>query len=233
MNSIEHCGRVHVSVIIPVLNEAAQIADAIARTRAVGDCEIIVVDGGSIDGTLAAAGAADRVLTSPRGRARQQNAGAAAATGDVLLFLHADCRLPADAFDAVAQALQDPLCVGGCFRQSIDAGGAGYRLLEFGNAARVRLLGWAYGDQGIFVQRNAFEALGGFPDLPLMEDLYFMKRLKRRGRVALLPLRLQVSARRWQKQGIVGRTLRNWRLLLRAHCGAPLEKLAAEYKDVR
>jgi rSAM/selenodomain-associated transferase 2 len=224
---------VRVSVIIPVLNEAEQIADVIARTKEIGDCEIVVVDGGSTDGTLGAASAADQVLSAPRGRALQQNAGAAAATGDVLLFLHADCRLPHGAFHAISVALQDPRCVGGCFRQSIEASGIGYRLLESGNAWRVKLLGWAYGDQGIFVRREVFASLGGFPELPLMEDLYFMKQLKRRGRLSLLLGRLQVSARRWRKHGIIGQTLRNWRLILRAHCGVPLEKLAAEYADVR
>jgi hypothetical protein len=123
--------------------------------------------------------------------------------------------------------------VGGCFRQTIDSAGVGYRLLEIGNALRVRLLGWAYGDQGIFVRRDVFHSLGGFPDLPLMEDLYFMKRLKRTGRLSLLCLRLQVSARRWRKHGIIRQTLGNWCLILRAHCGVPLEKLDAEYKDVR
>ena len=225
--------RVRVSVIIPVLNEAEQIADVIARTRQIGACEIIVVDGGSTDGTVPAARGADQVLSSPRGRAWQQNAGAAAAAGEVLLFLHADCRLPVGAFDAIAVVLQDPRCVGGCFRQAIKATGFGYRLLESGNAWRVRLSGWAYGDQGLFVRREVFEALGGFPDVPLMEDLYFMKRLKRRGRLSLLPVRLQVSARRWLRQGIIRQTLRNWWLIIRAHCGVPLEKLAAEYSDVR
>jgi rSAM/selenodomain-associated transferase 2 len=222
-----------VSVIIPVLNEAVRIADTIRRTREVGACQIIVVDGGSADGTLEAATAADCVLSAPQGRARQQNAGAAAAMGDVLVFLHADCRLPARAFESIATALEDPRCVGGCFRQSIDAAGIGYRLLESGNAWRVKLLGWAYGDQGIFVRREFFERLGGFPDLPLMEDLLFTKRLKRQGRFVLLPVRLQVSARRWRKHGIVRQTLRNWRLIVCAHWGVPLERLAAEYKDVR
>lgn len=222
-----------ISVIIPALNEGTQMADAIRRTREAGASEIIVVDGGSTDRTLAAADAADQVILSPSGRARQQNAGAAAATGDVLSFLHADCRLPLDGLSAISAALDDDRCVGGCFRQAIAGDGLGYRLLETGNAWRVRMLGWAYGDQGIFVRRSVFEELGGFPDVPLMEDLYFMKRLKRKGRLTLLHARLQVSPRRWQSQGIVRQTLRNWRYIALAHCGVPLDRLASSYTHVR
>ena len=221
------------SVVIPVLNEAPHIGAAIQSARSAGDCEVIVVDGGSTDGTPEAAAEADQVISAPRGRGTQQNAGAAAACGDTLLFLHADCRLPPGCADSIARVQADPRCIGGCFRQAIDAVGARYRLLESGNAWRVRLLGWAYGDQGIFVRRSVFESLGGFPDVPLMEDLYFMKRLKRRGRFALLPDRLQVSARRWQRHGVIGQTLRNWRLITLAHCGVPLDSLAASYAHVR
>jgi rSAM/selenodomain-associated transferase 2 len=223
----------NLSVVIPALNEAAHVAAAVQSARTAGPCDVIVVDGGSTDGTPVAAAEADQVITAPRGRGTQQNAGAAAARGDTLLFLHADCRLPPGCFAAIAQALEEPRCVGGCFRQTIDAPGARYRLLESGNAWRVRLLGWAYGDQGIFVRRSVFESLGGFPDVPLMEDLYFMKRLKRRGRIALLPDRLQVSARRWQRHGVIGQSLRNWRLITLAHCGVPLDSLAASYAHVR
>jgi rSAM/selenodomain-associated transferase 2 len=222
-----------ISIIIPVLNEAGQIGQLISRTRQTGADEIIVVDGGSSDGTPAAAAGADRVLSGSRGRARQQNAGAAAAEGDVLVFLHADCRLPAEALRQIEAALADPRCIGGCFRQQIDAAGVRYRLLEAGNAWRVRALGWAYGDQGVFLRREVFEAVGGFPDVPFMEDLYLMKRLKSRGRFVLLPARLEVSARRWQQTGVVRQTMRNWRSIALAHLGVPLEKLAAAYTAVR
>ncbi len=221
------------SVIIPTLNEAPRLADVIARTRALGECEIIVVDGGSTDGTLDCATAADRRLTVPRGRAVQQNAGAAAAAGDVLLFLHADCWLEPGAIDAIDAAVADTRCIGGCFQQTIDAPGLGYRLLERGNALRVRTLGWAYGDQGLFVQRAVFEALGGFPPVPVMEDLLFSKQLRRSGRLRLLDHRLHVSPRRWERTGILRQTLRNWRLIALAHCGVSLERLAGPYNDVR
>lgn len=221
------------SVVIPTLNEAEQISEAIAQTRALGECEIIVVDGGSADATIESAAGADRVLISDRGRAWQMNAGAAAASGDVLVFLHADCRLGPGGLEAITAALADPCVAGGCFRQSIDAAGWRYRLLESGNALRVRLLGWAYGDQGIFVRRRVFDELGGFPSVPLMEDLLFMKRLKGRGRVRLLDARMRVSPRRWQQRGVVRQTLRNWGLVAALHLGASPERLARWYPHVR
>lgn len=222
-----------ISVIIPTLNEAEHVADTVARTRELGDCEIVVVDGGSSDGTLGCAKQADVRLTAARGRASQQNAGAAASRGDVLLFLHADCWLEAGSFEAVRTALADERSVGGCFRQRIDAAGLRYRLLEWGNALRVRTCQWAYGDQGIFVRRGEFERLGGFPDVPIMEELLLMKRLKRSGRVALLHPRIHVSARRWQKKGVIRQTLRNWTMAGLTHCGLSPDRLARYYEDVR
>ena len=115
----------------------------------------------------------------------------------------------------------------------IDAAGWKYRWLERGNAARVRWLGWAYGDQGIFVRRSVFESLGGFPDWKLMEDLYFIKRLRRAGRFVPLDAPILVSARRWQKAGLVRQTLRNWILLTLAHLGVPPDRLARFYPQVR
>lgn len=241
-----------ISVIIPTLNEAARIAELIAATRQVGECstacsapsclnpspsslsQIIVVDGGSTDGTREQAASADIVLVSEPGRARQQNAGAAASGGDVLLFLHADCRLPAGAFEAIRAALQrDERTVGGCFEQRIDADGRLYRWLEWGNALRVRWLGMAYGDQGIFIRRTMFEELGRFDDVKLMEDVLLMKRLRQRGRVVLLNERLIASARRWQRHGVIRQTLRNWLLLTLALCGVSPNKLAWLYPNTR
>jgi rSAM/selenodomain-associated transferase 2 len=221
------------SVVIPALNEAGRIGETIARMRTAAPCEIVVVDGGSDDDTLAAAAAADVSLTAPRGRAAQQNAGAAASRGDVLFFLHADCWPEPGADEAIAKALAMPGVVGGCFSQSIDAPSCGYRLLEQGNALRVRMTGWVYGDQGLFVRRDVFERIGGFPHVELMEDLLLAKRLKHEGRLTLLDHRLHVSPRRWQQQGIVRQTLRNWAFLGLSHCGVSPATLARRYADVR
>lgn len=225
--------RPRISVVIPTFNERDRIREAICSARAAGRCEVIVADGGSTDGTPAEAAGADRLLQAERGRSSQQNAGARVASGETLLFLHADCRLPANALAAVRAALEDRRVVAGCFRQRIDAAGLRFRLLERGNALRVRALKWAYGDQGIFVRREAFEDVGGFPPLPLMEDLYLMKRLKRRGSVVLLPERIVVSARRWRTHGFVRQTAKNWTLLALAHLGVSPERLARWYPAVR
>lgn len=222
-----------ISVIVPTLNEAENIPDLVENVRHCGECELIVVDGGSTDATWDRAAGADLRLRSEPGRAVQQNAGAAASRGDVLLFLHADCRLEPKAFEAIRQALSDPKCVGGCFRQRIDADGWAYRLLECGNALRVRWFGLAYGDQGIFVRREVFERIGGFPKLRLMEDVYLMKRLRRERPFRLIDARLHVSPRRWQQHGIIRQTQRNWTLLLLAHCGVSPNRLARFYPPAR
>jgi len=222
-----------ISIIIPTLNEADRIAELIESTRALGECEIVVVDGGSSDDTLNLAQAADLCLTAPQGRAVQQNAGAAASHGEVLLFLHADCRLEPGCLEAVHNCLHDDRIVGGCFRQSIDAPGLQYRLLEKGNALRVKMSKWAYGDQGIFVRREVFRQIDGFPDLRLMEDLFLMKRLKKLGRIALLDARIHVSPRRWQRSGVVRQTLKNWTLITLAQCGISPNRLAKFYPIIR
>lgn len=222
-----------ISIIIPTLNEAKNIQGLIEQTRALGSCEIIVVDGNSTDDTLVRAAGADQVLTSVAGRAKQQNFGASSSTGDVLLFLHADCRLPETSLASIAEVMKDQRVIGGCFLQRIDASGWRYRLIERGNAARVRWLGMAYGDQAIFVRKTVFESVGRFPDLRLMEDVILMKRLTKIGRFVLLPDRLTVSARRWQKHGIIRQTLRNWTLLTFAFCGVSPDRLARYYPNTR
>ena len=195
---------------------------------------MIVVDGGSDDGTAGlAAGLCDRVMVAPRGRAAQMNAGAAAARGDVLLFLHADTRLPDDFGDAVADALVEADDVGGFFAVDLDAPGWRYRLTARLISARSRLTGIATGDQAIFVRRAVFEELGGFAPLPLMEDIDLMHRLKRRGRVTALPQAVTTSARRWQRRGFWRTVLLMWSLRLAYYTGVAPSTLARLYRDAR
>jgi len=221
---------VNISVIIPVLNEASLVTDAIRRAWEAGANEVIVCDGGSVDDTVVLAQKQQCLLLKGLpGRAIQQNLGAAASRGDVLLFLHVDTWLLPGAVDQIHRALRYHHIQGGAFRQRIEAAGAGYRLLEWGDQARVQLFGLAYGDQGIFLRREFFEHLGGFPEVPIMEDVRLMKKFREEARPVLLPGPLLVSPRRWQKHGILHQTLRNWSLLTAEKMGVSPCRLAQFY----
>jgi rSAM/selenodomain-associated transferase 2 len=222
-----------VSVIIPTLNEAACLAESLRSVRAENPHEIIIVDGGSTDATCELAREADCVLHGPRGRAAQMNHGAAHATGDILLFLHADCTLDAGALLAAERCLGRRGIAAGCFRMNVTAAGPLYRLIDACATARVRLTGLAYGDQGLFVERRRFERLGGFPPLRLMEDVFLSKKLRREGRMVVASSRIYVSPRRWQRQGIVRQTLRNWTLTALAAGGVHPDRLATFYPAAR
>lgn len=191
-----------ISVVIPTLNEAEQIADTIASIPADPGVEILVADGGSRDDTRARAeGAGARVLDAPRGRGPQMNAGAAEAVGDVLVFLHADTRLPPDAFVLIRRVLQFPEVVGGAFRFSSDGRGFFYRFSTAGINLRTAVLRLPFGDQAIFVRAHTFDELGGYRDMPACEDLDFVRRLRGRGRLAVLPARITTSSRKWETHG--------------------------------
>jgi rSAM/selenodomain-associated transferase 2 len=219
------------SIIIPVLNEAAGIEAALAvlapcRTRG---AEIIVVDGGSRDGTEALARPfADRVLVTPRGRAMQMNAGAVAARGDALLFLHADTRLPDDADTLVRDGLTHSGRAWGRFDVQFARGGA-LSLIAFMMNLRSRLTGIATGDQAIFATRAAFEAVGGFPPIALMEDIALSARLKHISRPMRLRARVITSERRWRMHGILRTVVLMWRLRLAYFLGADPAQLARRY----
>ena len=221
------------SIVVPALNEAAGITAtlvALAPLRAAG-CEVIVADGGSTDATIAlAAPLADRVIEAPRGRALQMNAGAAAAQGDALLFLHADTRLPADALAAIDAALQGGGVRWGRFDVRLDGAHPMLRVIGFMMNLRSRLTAVATGDQALFMTRAAFEAAGGFPPLPLMEDVAISKTLRRLARPACLRQRVTTSARRWETRGVWRTMFLMWRLRLAYFLGASPEALARRYR---
>ncbi|MCH2201389.1 MAG: TIGR04283 family arsenosugar biosynthesis glycosyltransferase [Fuerstiella sp.] len=220
-----------ISVIIPAIDEAQVIGAAVDSAVCAGADEVILVDGGSQDETSEVAethGAC--VLSSAPGRAHQQNAGAQDAAGDVLLFLHADCCLPEFGLSEIRRRLTDEKsCIGGYFRQRIDGSRMIYRLIESGNLLRANTMKWAYGDQAIFVRRGIFRDIGGFPEIPLMEDLYIMKQLKQRGDLICIDSPLLVSARRWENRGTIRQTLCNWSMLAAVHLGVSPAVLARFY----
>ncbi len=190
------------SVVIPTLDEEDQIAAAIRSATAPG-VEVIVVDAGSTDDTRQRAQAAGaRVMTSPSGRARQLTTGASQARGDAIVFLHADTRLPGGFADAIRMVLRDPAVVGGAFRFRFDHRTLALRMVEWGTRARVALLGLPYGDQALFVRRTVLDAIGGFPDTPIMEDLDLVRAMRRRGRLAYLRDPATTSARRHRAYGV-------------------------------
>jgi rSAM/selenodomain-associated transferase 2 len=217
------------SIVMPVLNEAAGIEAALralAPLRAYG-VEVVVVDGGSTDGTAALAHPlADRVFAAPRGRALQMNAGTAAASGDALLFLHADTRLPDNADRLILDGLEGR--VWGRFDVRFDEGGW-LRLVGIMMNTRSRLTGIATGDQAMFMTRAAFDEVGGFPPIALMEDVALSARLKRCGRPFCLSARVTTSGRRWRQHGLWRTILLMWQLRLRYFLGANPARLARAY----
>jgi rSAM/selenodomain-associated transferase 2 len=222
-----------ISIVIPTLNEAACIGATLRSLRRQRPLEIIVVDGGSTDGTDVLARDADLALAAAPGRATQMNAGAARARGDCLLFLHADCTLENGALAAAESLLLRRSVSAGCFTMRVQADGLVYRVIDTCAGARVRLTGIVYGDQGLFLRRADFERLGGFPSVRFMEDVEFSKRLRREGGVVVLPQRIFVSPRRWQKVGVARQTLRNWMLTALALAGVAPDRLARFYPNVR
>jgi rSAM/selenodomain-associated transferase 2 len=222
-----------ISVIIPTYNEAATIAGALDALAALpGDWEVLVVDGGSEDDTVRIARAAGaRVVRGPRGRGVQMNHGAALARGDVLLFLHADTRLPPDAHACIRAACADPGLAGGCFRLRFDERRAPLRLMGAATRFSFRLL--HYGDAAYWARADVFRALGGYRPYPIMEDVDFWLRMRKAGRVAVLPQCVVTSARRFVRKGVVRQELVNVALVILFLLGVSPLRLKRLYDEVR
>jgi rSAM/selenodomain-associated transferase 2 len=225
---------VTVSIVIPVYRDAAALASTISEIE-FADAQVIV-----------AATADDREalrqlqlsaphfcwIESPRGRAHQMNAGAAAATGDWLVFLHADTRLPPNWRDAIADAARDPRVTLGCFRFALDSPSICARIVEVGVRLRVRLFGLPYGDQALFVRRRDFAAAGGYADLPIMEDVDLVRRLRSTGRLYRAPYPAVTSARKWQRDGWIRRTTIHLRLITLYFLGVSPQRLAKSVSKI-
>jgi rSAM/selenodomain-associated transferase 2 len=220
-----------ISIIIPVINEADRIRMAVERVSQLNADEVLFVDGGSVDGTCQQLQKAGMSLISSRaGRGQQLRAGAQAAQGDMLLFLHVDNWLCPDGVSQLrAAAKARPRCWGG-FQQRIEDKAWKFRCLEWGNRMRASWFGLVYGDQAMFVCRELYELVGGMPAQPLMEDYEFSRRLNRILRPVLLPGPHMVSPRRWQQRGVLKQTLLNWSLVFRYSLGVPADRLNLSYR---
>jgi hypothetical protein len=220
-----------ISVIIPTLNEAQWLPGCLDAVQTLAAAEVIVVDGGSLDRTIdVARHFAARVVESPRGRGRQLNAGAAGAAGELLLFLHADCLLPADARAAIERAFAEPAVGCAAFRHRIDSPRWPLRLISAADNFRAGWLRRPYGDQGLVVRRELFHRVGGYPDVPILEDVLLVQRLRRVAKYRLLDATLLTDARRWERRGVCKTTAINWCVLAGAACGVSYERLARWYR---
>jgi len=219
-----------ISIVIPTFNEEDYLSDTLNSLKCRNNFEVIVVDGGSTDKTPEIAEREGcRLIFSDPGRSLQANAGASMASGSILFFLHADTRLPFGFDCAIRAALSRPGVVGGAFQLRIDGVGFLLRMIERAVTIRSRLLRMPYGDQGLFVHKNIFRELCGFAPLPIMEDFEFVRRLRDRGQIQILPLSLTTSDRRWRKLGPFSTTLINQKVILGYHLGISPDRLALWY----
>jgi rSAM/selenodomain-associated transferase 2 len=220
------------SIIIPVLYEAKNINPLLENLQQFeGNCEIIVVEGNSKRETIDNIRNKDiKILISEAGRGRQMNAGAAIASGEILIFLHADTRMPVNALDRIRHALKKKQYVGGAFDLGIRSEKLILKVIAKCASLRSRLTRIPYGDQAIFIRKDYFNKIGGYKEIPLMEDVELMQRIKKRGdKICILSDRVFTSPRRWEKEGIICCTLRNWIIIILYLIGISPDKLARYY----
>ena len=225
-------GIIKISIIIPALNEAEILEKTISKILEQAPVEIIVVDGGSQDETSEIANklGVKVIYSTQRNRAYQMNLGAAAATGEIFLFLHADTLLPTGYFSLLSEVLARPQTVAGAFELGIDGLQQSFRLLETAVNWRSRFLSLPYGDQALFMKAEVFQQVGGFANLPIMEDFDLVQRLKKQGKIYIVPVKVLTSSRRWQKLGICRTTAINQLIVLGYYLGISLTKLAHWYR---
>ncbi len=230
----EPAERPNLSVIIPTLDEAPHIDAVLADVLQGERLEVIVVDGGSRDATLArAARYGVRTCRAAAGRAHQMNRGAALARGALFFFLHADSRLPAGFDGVIRRVLSDRRVAAGAFSLGIEAGTRSMRMVARGANLRSRILGLPYGDQGIFLRASRFKRCRGFPDLPIMEDFVLMRRLAKTGAIVTVPECIMTSPRRWRRQGVLRTTLVNQAIIVAYLLGIPADRLRRWYRRPR
>ncbi len=219
-----------ISIIIPTLNEEGNIGRTLSSLAGVADIEVIVVDGGSMDNTVQkAVEAGTRVITTSPGRAVQMNRGAAAANGDILLFLHSDTLLPTGFADFIRAALLIPQTLAGAFTLRIAEEGPGLRVVEWLVRWRSFLFHMVYGDQALFLTADKFHAIGGFPEQPFMEDFEFVRQLRKKGRIVILPQVVITSGRKWQQRGVFTTTVINQVIILGYLLGVSPDRLRQWY----
>ncbi len=219
------------SIIVPVFNESRLLARALSSAQTGPRVDLIVVDGGSQDESLHVAESfGARILTAPRGRAGQMNAGAYAASGEILLFLHADTQLPSDFEQTIAGALSKPGIVAGAFELGIDARQPGLRIIEQTANWRARHFQMPYGDQALFMRAAQFRALEGFKNMSIMEDFELVLRLRQRGRIVIVPAAVTTSGQRWNRLGILRTTLVNQVIVVCYLLGVSPSRLSRWYE---
>lgn len=223
-----------VSIIIPIYNEEKTLSDnSTYFKRLREEAELIFVDGGSSDRSLRIAKNYGRVLVAKKGRACQMNYGASFAKGGILFFLHADTLIPLDAILSIEKKLAKGDFIGGCLTQRIGNNGLIYRLIERQGNIRAHLTREFYGDQGIFVKKEIFLKIQGFPEAPIMEDIIFTKRLRMQGKTLVLPDKIIVSPRRWEKKGLIKTALLYSLISILFVLRFPLKRIKNLYDDLR